>query len=97
MLSLKITGFVWLDEIVQKLQTKHNVEPYEVEQLFGGTPRFRFVENGHRSGENVYAALGRTEAGRYLIVFFISKGDGQVLPLSARDMSEAERRRHGRK
>jgi len=32
-------------------------------------PYFRFVEKGHRSGENVYAARGQTKNGRYLIVF----------------------------
>lgn len=94
---MKITGFLWLDEIVQKLGSKHHVEPYEVEELFVGQRKFRFVETGHRAGEDVYAALGRTEAGRYLIVFFIWKGDGVILPLSARDMTHAERKRYGRK
>jgi uncharacterized DUF497 family protein len=94
---LNVTGFIWLDEIVQKLASKHRVEPYEVEELFSSRPQFRFVENGHRPGEDVYAALGQTEAGRHLITFFISKGDGDVLPLSARDMTQAERRRYGRK
>jgi uncharacterized DUF497 family protein len=94
---LKISGFIWFDDIVEKLASKHHVEPYEVEELLSGRPEFRFVENGHRKGEDVYAALGQTEAGRYLITFFIWKGDGDVLPLSARDMTEAERRRYGRK
>ena len=53
---------------------------------------FRFVESGHRRGENVYAALGQTEAGRYLIVFFIHKPDYRIL--TARDMTDAERRRY---
>ena len=97
MARLKITCFIWLDEVVQKLASKHQVEAYEVEELFNGSPKYRFVENGHREGEDVYAAIGQTEAGRYLITFFIWKGSGDVLPLSARDMTQGERRRYGRK
>jgi uncharacterized DUF497 family protein len=94
---LKITGFIWLDEIIVKLNGKHRVDTFEVEELFNEKPKFRFVENGHRDGEDVYAALGVTEAGRYLIVFFVRKIDGRALPLSARDMTPAERRLYGRK
>jgi uncharacterized protein len=57
-------------------------------------PLFRFVEKGHRAGENVYAAMGQTKSGRYLIVFFIYKKDGRIVILSARDMTPAERKRY---
>jgi uncharacterized DUF497 family protein len=97
MTLLRITGFIWLEEIVEKLATKHRVEPHEVEELFSGTPKFRFVENGHRKDEDVYAALGQTDSERYLVTFFIRKSDDYVLPISARDMTPAERRRHARK
>ena len=43
-------------------------------------------------GEDLYAAYGQTAAGRYLIVFFIHKHPTAALPISARDMSQAERR-----
>jgi len=36
--------------------------------------------------------LGRTEAGRYLAVFFIHKRTGAALILSARDMDRKERK-----
>jgi uncharacterized DUF497 family protein len=94
---LRLTGFVWLDSIVEKLSVKHRVETYEVEEVFRGRPRFRFVEKGYTAGEDVYAALGTTSAGRYLITFFIRKQDGRALTLSARDMTSAERARYGRK
>ena len=94
---MKITGFIWLRDIVQKLLRKHAVAQEEVVEVFANRPRFRFVEKGHRSGENVYAALGRTDAGRYLIIFFVRKKDGRALIVSARDMTSAERRRYGKK
>jgi len=53
--------------------------------------------NRHRQGEDVYAAMGRTKAGRYLVVFFVHKADQRILILTARDMTVAERRRYGKK
>ena len=94
---MKITGLIWLEDIVQKLLQKHRVQPQEVEEVLSNLPRFFFVEKGHRQGENVYAALGQTGAGRYLVVFFARTKDGRALILSARDMTDAERKRYGRK
>jgi len=92
-----ITGFVWLGQIVEKLAQKHYIETREVEELFAHHPKFRFVERGYRDGEDVYAALGQTEEGRYLVTFFILKRNGRALPLSAREMTHSERKLYGRK
>jgi uncharacterized protein len=97
MSTLRIAVVIWLDEIVDKLAAKHHVEIYEVEELFANRPKFRFVESGNREGEDVYAASGQTDSGRYLMAYFILKLDGAALPLSARDMTTKERRLHGRK
>lgn len=94
---MKITGFTWLPAIIEKLAVKHGVSPDEVEQVFENEPRFRFVENGTRTGENVYMATGQTNGGRYLTVLFIFKPSGEALVLSARDMAPKERKRHERK
>jgi len=91
---LKIKALIWLDEIIDKLARKHNVSQNEVWEVLKNRPYFRFVEKGHRTGENVYSAFGQTESGRYLIVFFIHKKDGRAIVLSARDMTPAERRRY---
>ncbi len=81
---MKIKGIIWLDSIVEKINTKHKVSQEEVRRIFQGRPVFRFVENGHRRGESVYASLGQTKAGRYLIVFFVYKIDHRILILTAR-------------
>jgi hypothetical protein len=91
---LKIKGIIWLDEIIDKLAIKHNVSQNEVLEVFFNQPYFRFVEKGHRQGENVYAALGQTRGGRHLIIFFIYKKDGRVMILSARNMTTSERRKY---
>jgi len=91
---LIIAGLVWLENIIEKLERKHNVRQQEVRELFANAPHFHFVEKGHRFGENVYSALGQTDAGRYLKVYFIYKLDGSALVVSARDMKRAERRKY---
>jgi uncharacterized DUF497 family protein len=94
---MRIEGIIWLRTVVDKLAFKHRVEIHEVEELFAGEPKFRFVEKGEREGENVYIALGQADAGRYLTVLFIYKKTKEALILSARDMAEKERKMYGRK
>lgn len=97
---MKISGIVWLEAIVEKLASKHGVAPDEVAEVFANQedlPKFRFVENGTREGENVYMALGQTEAGRHLAVLFIHKKTHQALVVSARDMAAKERKLYERK
>ena len=94
---MKVEGIIWLRTVVDKLSLKHHVETYEVEELFDRNPRFRFIEKGERRGDDVYMALGQTEAGRYLTVLFIYKLTREALILSARDMAQKERKMYGRK
>jgi len=93
---MKIVGFIWLEEIVEKLDVKHRVFPEEVEQVFREQPGIRRMKRGNYRGADVYRALGRTDAGRYLVVFFIHKTSGEALILSARDMDDKERRGYAR-
>lgn len=92
-----IDDFIWLADVVDKLTVKHNVSQDEAEEVFFNRVRYRFVEKGKRTGEDVYAALGQSDAGRYLIVLFIHKSDHSALILSARDMERRERRFYERK
>lgn len=89
---MRINGFIWLQEVLEKLARKHHVQEHEVVEVFESHPKFRYVEKGHREGENVYSALGQTSAGRYVVIFFVHKRDGRALPVSARDMTSAERK-----
>jgi len=41
--------------------------------------------------------MAQTDAGRYLTIFFVHKKDNRALILSARDMTDSERRGHGKK
>jgi uncharacterized protein len=93
----RIGGIIWLEEIVEKLWRKHRVGESEVAEVLANDPQFRFVERGDREDEDVYSALGRSSAGRYLIVFFVWKRSAEALIVSAREMTPAERKRYGKK
>lgn len=68
-----IDEFIWLPDIIEKIHSKHSVAIDEAEEVFFNRPKYRFIEKGYRSGEDVYCAMGQTDAGRYLIAFFIYK------------------------
>jgi uncharacterized DUF497 family protein len=94
---MKVSGIIWLRDIVDKLLWKHNVTTNEVEEVFKHPPRYRFIESGDIENEDLYVALGRTEAGRYLIIFFVHKSTGEALVISARDMTQKEKKSYGKK
>ncbi len=70
---MKIIQCLWKEQFVEKLQRKHQVSTDEVEEVFSNSPRFDFVSKGDVIGEDVYWALGQTDAGRYLTIFFVYK------------------------
>lgn len=90
-----IADIIWLPQVIDKLAWKHSVSPEEVDEVLFGDVQFQKVQRGHIPGEDVYAGLGQTDAGRYLIVFFVYKPTREALILSARDMERKERRRYG--
>lgn len=83
---------IWLPAVREKIISKHGVDPDEAEHVFRSHPHVRFARKGHRRGEDVYFAMGKSSGGRLLIVFFIRKLSGEALVISARDMSAKERR-----
>ena len=87
----RIDGFIWLDWIMDKIIVKHRVQPEEVEEAFFNRPyKVRSVEHG----KNQF--LGCSDAGRYLAVVFAWEGR-QVKVITARDMTDKERRFFSRK
>ena len=94
---MRIVRVIWLRDIVDKLEWKHQVLPDEVEEVFVNRPQYRKIARGHARGEDVYAAFGQTAVGRYLSVFFIKKSEDAALVISAREMDARERRQYERK
>jgi uncharacterized DUF497 family protein len=94
---MKITNVIWLAQFVEKIEGKHGVSTDEVEQILDNPARVQFIERGNVIGEHLYRALGQTDAGRYLAVFFIYKGQGNALVVSAREANKRERKSYGKR
>lgn len=92
-----ITQIIWKDQFVEKLAEKHGVSVIEAEEVLRSKPLIRKVGKGRVKGENVCAAYGQSAAGRYLVIFYLRKAKGMILPISARDMDDAERRYYGKR
>jgi len=93
---VKISEIIWKNQFVEKLETKHGVSVEEAEDVLGLKPHIRKVGKGNVKGENVYAAFGQTLGGRYLVIFYIRKPAGAILPISARNMDDGERKYYGK-
>lgn len=65
----------------------HAVMPNEVEQVVNAHPRLVLV--GREETEHVF---GTTDAGRYLMVVLSEAMDGRDFAVTARDMTDSERR-----
>ena len=93
---MELFEVIWKDQFIRKIAIKHQVGTDEVEEILFGKSHVRRSRKGHVKAEDVYAAYGQTNGGRYLIILFIRKRDGAALPISARDMSESERKYYER-
>jgi hypothetical protein len=88
---------IWKEQFAEKIEWKHRVSVVEVEEVLCSRPYALRAERGRVSGEDLFVAYGQTDAGRYLTIFFIHKGQATALPISARDMTRSERRMYERK
>ena len=52
--DLEISRIIWLEDIVDKLLWKHNVEEIEIIEVLENKPKFQYKEKGYKPGEDVY-------------------------------------------
>lgn len=82
-----ITRFKWNINNVEHI-AKHGVTPNEIEEVTFENKVF--VRSGR---ERLHYLLGTTQAGRYLfIVVALTKRKGEAVVITARDMTENERK-----
>lgn len=87
---MRISEFDW-DERSEEHIARHGVDPSEVEEVFRRSP---LIQKGR---EGAYLAWGQSAVGRYLLVVFVRREDGTARVLTARDMSDREKRRYRRR
>jgi uncharacterized DUF497 family protein len=87
----QFTGFQWDKGNINKNLYKHNVEDWECEQLFFNEPLIILDDLKHSYAEKRWAAFGKTDAGRLLVVIYTKRGS-LIRVISARDMKRKERK-----
>jgi uncharacterized protein len=91
---MKIQRIIWPeDRIEPRIEpiARHNVTPEDVEEVCFGQA---FVQRAKSEGQNpVYYVLGQTAAGQYLFCVIIQFPDRNGYPVTARPMTDTERRR----
>ena len=88
---MRIHELTWPEDRINHI-AQHDVTPEEVEEVCFGKA---LVQHAKSEGRNpVYYVLGQTEAGRYLFCVVIRFPDGRGYPITARPMTDKERRRY---
>ena len=85
--------FDW-DEGNEGHVTRHGIEPYEVEEALLDSER-KPLSAHNRGGEKRRGLIGATEAGRIIFVIYALRG-GKVRPITANDVTKAQKRRYVR-
>ena len=88
---MRVRTFEWDDGNAPHLMLGHGIEPEEAEEVLAIRPLIRKTKKGH------YAAFGRTQAGRLLVIVFEDRGGGLVRVITGWDMNNAERRYYQRR
>jgi uncharacterized DUF497 family protein len=86
----RATGFEWDAGNATRSSSKHQGSQPECEQVFFNAPLVLAADPDHSGAENRFFALGRTDAGRRLLLVFTLRGT-LVRVISARPMSRRER------
>jgi uncharacterized DUF497 family protein len=92
---LQASGFEWDEGNIDKNWIKHGVSPAECEQMFFNQPFVLADDVIHSGKEERFYALGRTDANRLLFAVFTIRKK-MIRIISARDMSEKERKAYKR-
>lgn len=88
---MKVRELIWPEDRIDHI-ARHGVTPEEVEEVCFGPA---LVQRARSEGANpVYYVLGETLAGRFLFSVVIQFPDGKGYPVTARPMTDKEKRRY---
>lgn len=86
---LRVRRLIWNRRNVEHI-SRHNILPKEVGEVCHGAPLVA------RTKQKRLRIIGQTKNGRYLMIIIAPEGAGVYYPITARDTTEAERRRYRR-
>lgn len=87
---MKAVTFEWDEQNVDHLE-RHHVEPDEAEAVLDSDPLIL------RTGDGKNLAYGQSDEGRYVLVVFVRKPGSLIRVITARDLTDAEKKRYQRK
>lgn len=79
------------DHVLDKIEARHGIDYQEVEEACLSDQR-----HVRRGREGLYLVFSQTEAGRYVLVVLADRGEGVCQVVTARAMTESERRHYRR-
>ena len=88
---LRIEALEIDDHILEKIESRHSVPFHEVEESCYSPHR-----HVRRGREGLYKVFSQTEAGRHLLVVLVDRGGGVWRVVTAREMTDQERRLYRR-
>jgi uncharacterized protein len=83
---MKVNTFEWNEDNEDHIISKHQVWPEEVEELFS------YKHHVRKTKDKKYLVYGQTSSGRYLSVVVILKPKNKIKVITARDMTDKEKR-----
>ena len=86
-MALRIEALEIDDHILEKIESRHNVSFSEIEEACLSEKR-----HVRRGREGLYKVFSQTVAGRYTLVVLANLGSGTWKVVTARDMTDGERR-----
>ena len=82
--------FEWDEQNLEHI-ARHGVDPDEAEAILDNHPLLL------RSADGKYLAYGQTDEGRYLLVVFVRKSGPTVRVITARDLTDGEKKQYHRR
>ena len=79
------------DHVLDKIESKHGLDLHEVEEAC-----YSEVRHVRRGRQGLYKLFSRSDAGRYVLVVLADHGGGVFAIVTAREMTQNERRLYRR-
>ncbi len=86
----EISGFEWDNGNIEKNKTKHNLDKWQIEEVFFNEPFLVYHDTKHSHTEFRWYALGKTDNNLLLMVVFTLRKN-LIRVISARKMNKRER------
>ena len=86
----EVSGFEWDEGNIEKNKKKHNLDKWQIEEVFFNEPFLVYEDSKHSNNENRWYAFGKTDNELELMVVYTIR-NSLIRVISARKMNKKER------